>query len=119
MSNAKFGAPPTQKALVKLREMLLAWRWDVLQKGLQLPDVEGWGRGRFRDITQPIRQLAQLVAPEPQRVDTALDHIYSTRQQLRGASEEANILRAFEKARNGADFAATEEIRIAYEEATR
>ncbi len=111
-SNRQFVRPPNEEELSVYRAMLVAWRWRVLESGLALPQADGYGTGRFRDITRPLRQVAQMIAPDPARVDRALKDIYDRRQQLRAESPEAVTVMAIETA-GGGGFVATADVRAA------
>ena len=98
VSKRRFGDPPTEEALLPVREMLTAWRWRMLKERPAIPSIPGLKHGRFRDITKPLRQVAALVSPEPKRVDAALEDIYERRQESRAMSDEANLIAAIEAA---------------------
>jgi hypothetical protein len=97
MRRASQDYPPVHRhALIQIKNLLTAWRWRTMETGAQPdPAVQGRARSRFRDITQPLRQITALVAPDRlPHVDAALDHLYAARQSSKSDSETADLLRA-------------------------
>lgn len=82
--------------LLPFREWLTAWRWWTMTRGQKLKaDVPGHKWGRWRDITQPLRQITTMVAPDRlPNVDRALEDQYGARQEEKSETVAAYIIRA-------------------------
>lgn len=92
----KYTPPPRADALVYQRGMLTAWRqWTMATKQTLDPNVSGLRSGRWRDITQGLRQITKLVAPDDlPDVDRALDHLYRERQGQKSRTADAELIQA-------------------------
>jgi hypothetical protein len=100
---------PKEKELLSVREMLTAYRWWTMRNGIMLdPDVPGLRAGRWRDITKPIRQVIDLVAPDRlPMVDRALEHVYRQRMSEKSEDPDAYLVQAvmnLQAKRPGADL---------------
>lgn len=114
---------PRERDLVRWRAMLTAWRWWTMTEE-QSPDphVRGAGIGRWQDITQPLRQITTMVAPDRlSAVDGALAHLYRERQGEKSRTDDAELIRAVAlvrqaQATSGGDTtAATADVRDEFE----
>ena len=114
---------PHESDLVRRRAMLTAWRWwTMAEEQAPDPNVRGAGTGRWQDITQPLRQITAMVAPDRlPAVDAALAHLYRERQEQKGRTTDAELLRAVVLVRRvqadlGKDTAvSTEDVRDQFE----
>ncbi|KKM02774.1 hypothetical protein LCGC14_1781030, partial [marine sediment metagenome] len=92
----RYSPPPRGDELVNQRAMLTAWRRWTMTTGQTLdPSIPGLRSGRWQDITQGLRQITTLVAPdELASVDRGLEHLYHERQGQKSRTVDAELIQA-------------------------
>ncbi|KKL79111.1 hypothetical protein LCGC14_2018130 [marine sediment metagenome] len=90
----RYMPPPRADNLVYTRSMLTAWRqWTMTEGQALTTNIPGLRSGRWRDVTQGLRQITTLVAPdELAAVDRALEHLYRERQGQKSRTADAELL---------------------------
>ena len=87
---------PTAMNLGGLQEQLVAWRWMTMEQDIKPdPRVQGQGTKRWRQITRPILQITELVAPNRlEVVKKGLTYFQSAQKRVRSQGDIADVVGA-------------------------
>ena len=111
---------PTAIGLGGLQEQLVAWRWMTMEQDIKPdPKVQGQGTKRWRQITRPILQLTELVAPSRLAVvKQGLNYFQAAQKRVRSQGDIADVVGAVMDTialnRHTLDRIATEDLLTSY-----